>query len=275
MNDLELKRKRIELLVKAVVLVGICLVLGPFYAIIMHGLGALAAIVGTLLVGWVGVMFIPWFAAMIANARLKAIKFEAAKNPIETLQNEYKEKAQALADYRVHITEAHAGVENYHNQLETFKRQYPDEAEQLEAEYNKSKELLALKIRNYEASVQALKDFDRVIKKAQAKWEIGQAAAKMNKLVGADADAFFSKIMEETALDSVQKSLNTAFADLELSFVDEKSRAADRQPRQPAQLPDAHPVKALPPVRGRVTAAPPATLELEAVPVPGSNSESE
>ena len=45
MINLETRRKRIETLAKIGALVVTCLVLGPFYLVIMHGLGALFALI--------------------------------------------------------------------------------------------------------------------------------------------------------------------------------------------------------------------------------------
>ncbi|MGA3007842.1 MAG: hypothetical protein ABSE59_08125, partial [Opitutaceae bacterium] len=53
-------------------------------------------------------------------------------------------------------------------------------------------------------------------------WQMAQAAAAMNKAAGVDAEAFLQKIQVDTAFDSVQKGLNAAFADLQVSLLDEK-----------------------------------------------------
>ena len=55
MIDLETRRKRIETLAKIGALVVTCLVLGPFYLVIMHGLGALFALIVAFGVGFVAI----------------------------------------------------------------------------------------------------------------------------------------------------------------------------------------------------------------------------
>ena len=62
MNELELKRKRIETIAKIAGLLGVTLLLGPFYLVILNGIGALAALAGATVIGLTAVNFLPWFA---------------------------------------------------------------------------------------------------------------------------------------------------------------------------------------------------------------------
>jgi hypothetical protein len=52
---------------------------------------------------------------------------------------------------------------------------------------------------------------------------MGQAAAAMTSAAGMTEDDFLQKISTETALDSVQKSMNRAFADLEVSLLEDQT----------------------------------------------------
>ena len=117
MIDLELKRKRIETLAKIGALVVTCLVLGPFYLTLLHGLGALFALFIAFGIGFVAINFMPWFAAMVANWRLKALKYEASVNPIETLENQEADKMKALAARREEIKELLVVVQDLWGQI--------------------------------------------------------------------------------------------------------------------------------------------------------------
>jgi predicted RNase H-like nuclease (RuvC/YqgF family) len=231
MNDLEIKRNRIEKTVKILSLLVVGFLVAPFVFIAIKGLVGLA-VAGA--ISLVVVNLIPWFSAMVANWRLKALKHEAAKNPIETLQNDYRKRIEALQAFRQSILNSKAEVYSFRDKLDGFKKQYPADAAKFDEQYRQMLALLKLRGQKYEEAKGNLERYDGEITRAKAIWDMAQAAAAMNKAAGVDADEFYAKIQVETALDSVQKNLNLAFADLEMSLVDEKSSAgANAVPVQP------------------------------------------
>ncbi len=223
MNDLELdlKRKRIEWVVKILALLLVGFLVAPFIFIAIKGLIGMAIAAA---VSFVVIMFIPWFAAVVANWRLKAIKHEAAKNPIETLQNNYNDRMQALTQFRDSIRNFAGEVRTFADKLEGYKRDYPQDSDKFNDQFNQMRVLLQQRKLKYEEAKSNLALYEKQIQRVSAEWDMAQAAAKMNKAAGVDADAFFAKIQVETAFDSVQKSLNSAFADLEVSLMDEKGQ---------------------------------------------------
>lgn len=100
MIDLEQKRKRIEGLVKIGGLCVIGLVVAPFIFLTIQGLLGLVLAAG---ISFTAINFVPWYAAKVANWRLKAIKHEASKNPIETLQNDLRFKTLELDSRKTNI----------------------------------------------------------------------------------------------------------------------------------------------------------------------------
>jgi phage shock protein A len=223
MNDIDtdIKRRRIETLVKVVATLIIGFFVAPFIFIAIKGLIGLAIAAA---VSFILIQFTPYFAAVIANWRLKAIKYEASKNPIETLQNNYNDRIRALGQFRQCILDFAAEIQTFADKLSGFKKTYPDEAPKFDEQYSQMKQLLEIRKQKYIEARASLALYDKEIQKAKAIWDMAQAAAKMNKASGVDTDGFLAKIQVETALDSVQKSLNTAFADLEVSLMDEKGQ---------------------------------------------------
>lgn len=245
MQDLESKRKRIETVVKILAFLVVGFIVAPFIFISIQGLIGLIAASA---ISFVAINFIPWFGAKVANWRLKAIKHEAAQNPIETLQNDYNSRIGALQAFRTSIRDFAGEVGTFKDKLVDFKKQYPNEAAKFDEQYNQMVTLLELRKSKYQEAKGNLSLYEGEIGKATAIWEMAQAAAKMNKAAGVDADEFFAKIQVETALDSVQKSLNSAFADLEISLLDENGKKAEMVNVSPAQaaLPEAtHPMDGL------------------------------
>jgi hypothetical protein len=218
MTELELKRKRIEAGVKIAGMLVVGFLVAPFIFVAIGGLIGLVVAAG---ISFVIINLIPWFAMKVANWRLRALKHEASKNPIETLENQYKQREQALVEFRSNILSFHAEVQNFYSELEEHRQKYPEGVSKFEEQYSKMKALLASRSLKYKAAQKKLADFNNLIDQKRSEWKIAQAAAKMTKAAGVGED-FISKLMADTAVDSVQTSLNTAFAELEVSLLDEQ-----------------------------------------------------
>lgn len=238
MNELERKRKRIETVVKIGAMLGTALALGPFFFIILQGIGAFFALLGAAAITTIIVNLIPWFATKVANWRLKALKHEASLNPIETLENQYKQREEGLVQFRENILTFHAEVQNFYTELEEHREKYPQGVAKFEEQYNKMRALLANRGQKYKLAQAKLKAFGELIEQKRSEWKIAQAAAKMSKAAGVGED-FISKLMADTAVSSIQTSLNTAFAELEVSLLDELPASVSAEVnREPLQIAD-------------------------------------
>ena len=76
-----------------------------------------------------------------------------------------------------------------------------------------------------------LKNFASAIDRAKAMWDMSQAAQQMNKLAGRQASDTFEQIKTDVAVDSVMRSVNKAFSEMETSLMDNprSSRHSSRQ----------------------------------------------
>lgn len=114
-TDLELKRKRIETIAKVAGLCVFGFLFAPFAVATVTGL------ISLLVVGAIGLaavnIGIPWASVTLANWRLKAIKAAAAANPIETLENQYKDREEALLRIRDNLKEFNAVVQELWNRI--------------------------------------------------------------------------------------------------------------------------------------------------------------
>jgi hypothetical protein len=218
MNDLEQKRQRIEKVVKVLLLLGIGFVAAPFIFVAIKGLiGLLIA----LTIGVAAINFAPAVAAGLANWKLKALKAAAAANPIETLENQYAERESALLKIRENIKEFNAVVMELFSQIQAHNEQYPDRPSQFLDKYNKMVALLQLRSKKYKAAQSNLKAFGELIEEKRSDWKVAQSAAKAMKLANVGED-FQSKLMQDTALGTIQDGLNMAFSELEVSLLDEQ-----------------------------------------------------
>ena len=219
MNDIEQRRKKIETIAKVVGL-GIA---GFLFAPIAYA--TITGLVSLIVVGVIGLAVVnigvPWFAITIANWRLKAIKAAAAANPIETLENQYAEREQALLKIRDNIKEFHAVIQELWSQIQEHNEKYPDRPSQFLEKYNNMKALLALRSNKYKQAQANLKAFGELIEEKRSDWKVAQSAAKAMKLANVGED-FQSKLMQDTALNTIQDGLNMAFSELEVSLLDEQ-----------------------------------------------------
>jgi len=219
MEDLEQRRKRIEILVKLVAAGVVGFLVAPFIFIAIKGLVGLIIAAA---VAFIIIQFIPFFALKIANWRLQAIKWEAGRNPIETLQNDYGKRLEALKTFRDRIRTSAAAISSFGAKLNEFKANRPERAAKFQEEYDKMLQVLEARKDKYGRAKQSLEAYSKRIDAAKDEWDMAQAAIAMNEAVGTiDGEEFLQKIMVSTAMDSVQKALSESFADLELSLMDE------------------------------------------------------
>lgn len=237
MTNLEPKRKRIEAFVKIAALLVLGFIIQPFVFLAIKGLvGLVVAGVSSLLA--INVIF-PWLAMKVANWRIKVIKYEASLNPIETLQNEYMQHEQSLLSKQDHIVAFAADVKGFAGELEELKQKFPAKAPMFNEQYQNMRALLENRKQKYEAAKEALLLFANQIEEAKAIWKVAQSALRVTKTAGSVQDEFFSRLKTETAFDSVQLSMNTAFAELEGSLMDESVKQTASLPpivSQPKQL---------------------------------------
>jgi coenzyme F420-reducing hydrogenase delta subunit len=219
-NELEATRKRWNTAIKVVGMLILGFVVAPFIYVAIQGLIGLVLAAGVCL----GInYYIPVMADKAANFRIKLIKAEAAKNPIETLQRDYNEKALQLDAFKESITKFAAATKTFKDKLDGFKDKFPKDADKFDETLSNMKQLLVLRKEKLVEAAASLDKYNSEIDRAKAIWDMGQEAAKMNKAAGMTEGDFLSKIKVETALDTVTTSMNMAFAELETSLEEEKS----------------------------------------------------
>jgi len=226
MNENERKRKQVENLVKAGGLAIVGFLVAPFVFLAVQGLIGLAL---SLAIGYTSINMLPWFAAKVGNWKLKALKHEAAKNPIETLQRDFQLKTEALANFAEAIKTFTAKIRTFTDKVTEFKREYPSEASKFEEQLAAMNELRKIRIQKYNRAKEELAQYELEIDKADAIWQMAKAAAEMSAAAGASDENILQKIQSETALDSVQTKINESFADLEMALLEENDSPATNQ----------------------------------------------
>jgi len=216
MNEFDLKRNRAETIVKVLLGGIICFLMAPFIFIAIKGFVGLV-VAGVL--SFIALNMVPWFAAKVGNWRLKALKHEASKNPVETLERAFEVKKNGLIQYRQSIVTFEGEVNNFRGVINEHKKLYPDDT-RYDEKFDKMCQLLDHRKKKYKIAQGQLAAFDEVIDRARSEWKVYQMAVKLDAAAGAGED-FESKLMKDTALDAIQTGMNTAFAELEISLLDD------------------------------------------------------
>ena len=164
-----------------------------------------------------------WVYAVAANMRLKLIKAEAAKNPVETLQEEYRREMVKLDTRKQNIEKLKAQTLTFEDKTEDMKAKYGAD----DAAYQKFSKDLVILNRIYEnrctlwRKARAELDlFKKEIDRAQTIWETAQAAAAAQETSGLTEEEFFAKLRTETAFDAIHNSYNQAIASLDTALLE-------------------------------------------------------
>jgi hypothetical protein len=234
--NLEAKRQKYAKWVKVGLgLVG-AVVISPFVFLAVKGLIGLGL---ALLVGAAIINLAPVVGMKFANWKLQGIKDEAAANPIETLQHVFLEKQSALGKFEDAITEFSTKVKNLADKVETLRKQYPTEAAKFEGHLQKMSDVLEARKRKYKAVKKAMLDFAEEIKKAQVVWEVSQAAQEVTNAAGMSTDDPYELIKAQTAVESVQNSLNQAISELETDLMNEDAEGSQQAEVKQLETPKA------------------------------------
>lgn len=175
----------------------------------------------------------------LRNTQVKMVVAEAKANPIETLINQLADKRRAAADFADRITEFRTEVKNFQDKVGLFEKQYPDDAPRFRSQLATMQQLLHFREDRYKQVNAELDNFAHAIDRARAMWDMSQAAQRMNKVAGQQSGDTFEQIKTEASIDSVMKSVNMAFSQMETALLDnpevkQAQQAALAQDTQPA-----------------------------------------
>jgi septal ring factor EnvC (AmiA/AmiB activator) len=208
---------------------GVLLVAGflvaPYIWISITGLLGLLVAAGVILAAW---MVRPVVFSMAANLRLKFIKAEASRNPVETLQNDLKAKTEALGKRKEAIETLNSQIRTFSDKVDEIKGRYGAEDsgyQKLSRDLSDLRRVYAHRCEKWKEAREQLERYAEEIKRANMIWDAAQAAAAARETSGLTEDEFFAKLRAETAFDSIQKSYNDALASLDTALLDGPSTA--------------------------------------------------
>lgn len=183
--------------------------------------------------------FLPVFAQWSAQMKLKGIKYNSSKNPVEDLQLIYMKKHGEIDAAANAITAFATETKEYKAKLEEFAARRPEKADSFRTTYNAMHKVLTIQTDKLKQSKAKLEEFEQVIIEAEDIWQMTQAALKANKAMGKfDNPDPMDAIRQRTAYDSIMSSLNQVTAELEMAVALDYHTIDDT----PALTNDANPV---------------------------------
>jgi hypothetical protein len=179
---------------------------------------AIAAIVGVTLMA-----FAPWFGMKLANWKLQAIKAEARKNPVETMQNVLLDKVKELQQREAKIKAFATKVKSFKSQLDAFKASMPHKKEAIETfenTYRSMNLLLEDRRARWARFRDRIEAYKQTITEADALWQMSQAALSLRESAGETEDSIIEDIKVKTSLQSVTDSMNEALVELDQAMME-------------------------------------------------------
>jgi len=218
-TDIDVKREKYTRYAKYGLVAVVGLIVAPVIYLAIKGLVglAIAAIIAVTVINAA-----PVIAMKFANWKLKGIKAEATANPIETLENVYTEKCAALDRFGNQISDFSAHVKQFQTQVETFEKQYPQDASNFREKLANMEALLAVRRDRFRQAKATLQRFEGEIARADAVWQMSQSAQALSKAAGMGTDDPYEKIKANTAIEAVERSMNVAMAELETTLLEEE-----------------------------------------------------
>lgn len=197
----------------------------PFIWVALGGLLGLIVAGAVCVVTW---MLRGWFYSVVANMRMKLVKAEAQRNPVETLEEDLRRKSVQLDERRTNIEKLNAQIRIFADKVDDIAERYGKNGSdyvKLARDLVDLRRVYAHRCDKWREARQQLDRFAEEIDRAKMIWDAACAAAAARETSGLTEDEFFAKLKTETAFDAIQTSYNEALASLDTAMLDEPSVA--------------------------------------------------
>jgi len=155
----------------------------------------------------------------LANMRLAAMKKEALTHAKEQLQNEFLRRQTALDNMRKSLEQLIGRANTMMAKGRENIKKYPDD-DSYPREVDAISQLLSLRKTKYAETVDAVKAFKHQVDRAVDKLEFADMAREIRDAAGVISDPL-QEILASTSLAAAENAMNAAFADLEITLVNE------------------------------------------------------
>lgn len=199
------------------------LLLAPVSYFVAYALlgAALAGAGGLALAGvWlVAVNMLPKWSMQLANWRLKELKREAERNPVETLELQQIEIEKGLESEKNEITKFDSAVESYRGSLLAEAQEFPEAAAAGLPVLRGMEHKLAYRRYKFKTAQKNVAERRRRVKSAAAMFRVALQAQEVTKVSGDNERSVLDKILEDIAFSSIDSTVHTSMAELRTSIM--------------------------------------------------------
>jgi hypothetical protein len=217
--DIDTRKRRIAAGVKWALAFGAAAVVSPVVFLAVKGLMGLGL---ALLLGLAIVNLAPVLSMKFANWKLRALKHEAARNPIETLQNQQSEKERDLKSEAEKISQFDAAVETFRAQLMAEAQEHPEAAATGVPTLRQMERLLAFRRLKYKRAAEDVKARRKKVELAQSRYRVALLAQEVTKAAGETEGTVLDKILEDLAFNAIDETVNLSMASLRTAIMVEE-----------------------------------------------------
>lgn len=232
------RAKRWGVFAKYAALLGVGFLVAPYVFTAITGLIGLIAAGGIMLGTW---MLMPTIETMAGNLRLKFVKAEAARNPVETLQSEFQRQMVALDERKTAVGRLNGQIATFQDKLQGIAQKYgkTDTAYlKLAEQLSNLKRVAANRAEKWQQAFIQLQRFEQEIERAGMIWDAAQAAAAAQASSGLTEEDFMAKLKTETSLDTIRIAFNETLASLDTDLMQSDAERMATTPARQA-LPEA------------------------------------
>lgn len=178
-----------------------------FLAYLMFG-AALMGIAGTVLalVWLVIVNKLPAWSARLANHKLRELKAEAERSPVETLQIGQQKVEAEFRQRAEELTKLDVGVEEYRQFLMNTSHEHPEAAAEGIPTLRQYEQLLVYRRRKIRALKAAKEERQRKIELFAAKYAVALKGRELSATAGDGESKVLDKILEDIAFSAIDSA---------------------------------------------------------------------
>lgn len=217
--DPDIRKRRLATGVKWALGLLAAAVISPVIFLAVKGLVGLGL---ALLAGLAIVNLAPVLSMKFANWKLKALKHEAGRNPIETLQNQQAEKERDLKAEAEKISQFDAAVETFRAQLMAEAQAQPEAAATGVPTLRQMERLLAFRRLKYKRAAEDIRARRKKVELAQSRYRVALLAQEVTKAAGETEGTVLDKILEDIAFNAVDETVNLSMASLRTAIMVEE-----------------------------------------------------
>lgn len=191
------------------------------------------------------------FSRKMANWRIKEIKAEARRNPIETMENEALEMASQIDRFKEALTKRKSQGSAWLSEIEELRKEDPEGAAIYDQEIKDYHTEMQMRDEQLAQAVADLEEFRDIIKKAARRWKVAQLSDEFRSATLSEQDQLMRKIVIDEALTAVKDRAHEATARLNVDALVSRARSQHKANKkaQPTLANDPSPVLEITDVR--------------------------